>query len=271
MLVTVDTGGTKILITSFTNDGKPGETFRIPTPKDEAEYIATLTEHIKEHYAHKPIDAIVVGVPGVIRNNAIAWGGSNLPWKNFDIASKLKAAFSCPVWVENDANLAGLSEARSLRKTPVSCLYVTVSTGIGTGVILNGHISPGLAASEGGHSLVEYDGQLRQWESFASGQAIYKTYGKYARDITSKAVWKQIADKISRGFLPIIPFLQPDVIIIGGSIGTYFERYGTTLRAILTEQLPEHIAVPDIRQALHPEEAVIYGCYYYGKDKLAER
>lgn len=268
MIVAVDTGGTKTLITSFASSGKPGETFKFPTPKSEDEYTALLTEHIHQHYAKKPIDAIVVGVPGVIKKNSIAWGGSNLPWKNFDIATHLKVAFSCPVWVENDANLAGLAEARMMRKTPVSCLYVTISTGIGTGIILDGQIAPGLSASEGGHALVEYDGRVMMWESFASGQAIRKTYGKYARDITSRAVWNQIADKISRGFLALVPVLQPDVIIIGGSIGTYFDRYYPTLKKILTEHMPDHIAVPEIRQAAHPEEAVVYGCYYYGKDQL---
>ena len=271
MIVAVDTGGTKTLITSFAANGKPGETFRYPTPKDQDEYIALLTEHIHEHYSKKPIDAIVVGVPGVVRDTSIAWGGSNLPWQNFDIATQLKVAFSCPVWVENDANLAGLAEARTFRKTPASCLYVTISTGIGTGIILDGQIAPGLSASEGGHSLVEYDGRVMTWETFASGKAIKTTYGKYARDITSKAVWNQIADKISRGFLALIPLLQPEVIIIGGSIGTYFERYYPTLKKILQEHLPAHIDIPEIRQAAHPEEAVVYGCYYYGKDKLTAR
>ncbi len=268
MLVTVDTGGTKTLITSFAKDGKPGETFRYPTPKTEDEYIATLTEQIHDHYSGKTIDAIVVGVPGIVKHNSISWGGSNLNWQNFDIASPLKTAFSCPVWIENDANLAGLAEARLMRKTPASCLYVTISTGIGTGIILDGQIEPGLSASEGGHSLVEYDGRVMPWEDFASGKSIYRTYGKYARDITNKAVWNQIADKISRGFLALIPVLQPDVIIIGGSIGTYFDQYYPTLRKILTEHLPDHIDVPEVRQAAHPEEAVVYGCYYYGKDKL---
>jgi predicted NBD/HSP70 family sugar kinase len=271
MLIAVDTGGTKTLITSFASSGKPGESFRYPTPKSEDEYIAMLTEHIHDHYAKKPIDGIVVGVPGVVRHNSISWGGSNLNWQNFDIASPLKVAFSCPVWVENDANLAGLAEARMLKRTPASCLYVTISTGIGTGIILDGQIAPGLSASEGGHSLVEYDGRVLMWESFASGKAIKNTYGKYARDITSKTVWNQIADKISRGFLVLIPVLQPEVIIIGGSIGTYFDRYHPTLRKILTEHLPAHIEIPEIRQAAHPEEAVVYGCYYYGKDQLVRR
>ena len=271
MLVAVDTGGTKTLITSFSSTGKPGESFKYPTPKNEHEYIAVLTEHINEHYGKKAIDAIVIGMPGVIRENRISWGGSNLPWSNFDVATPLKAAFSCPVWIENDANLAGLAEARMMRKTPESALYVTISTGIGTGIILDGHIDNGLAASEGGHSLVEYDGRVRTWESFASGKSIKRTYGKYARDITSKAVWNQIADKISRGFLALIPVLQPQVIIIGGSIGTYFERYYPTLKRLLAAHLPAHIDLPEIRQAAHPEEAVVYGCYYYGKDQLANR
>lgn len=270
MLVAIDTGGTKTLITSFASSGKPGETFRYPTPRNEDEYIALLVEHIHEHYGKKPIDGIVVGVPGIVDGGIARWCG-NLGWENFDIAAPLKVAFSCPVWVENDANLAGLAEARMLRKTPASCFYVTISTGIGTGIILDGQIAPGLSSSEGGHSLVEYDGQVRQWESFASGKAIYQTYGKYARDITSKVVWNQIADKISRGFLALIPVLQPEVIIIGGSIGTYFDRYYPTLKRVLAEHLPAHIPVPEIRQAAHPEEAVVYGCYYYGKDRLSRR
>lgn len=268
MLVAIDTGGTKTLITSFAGNGKPGETFRYPTPRDEDEYIALLVEHIHEHYAGKPIDGIVIGVPGIVRGGIARWCG-NLGWENFDIATPLRVAFSCPVWIENDANLAGLAEARMLRKVPASCFYVTISTGIGTGIILDGKIAPGLSSSEGGHSLVEYDGKVRQWESFASGKSIYRTYGKYARDITDKRVWNQIADKISRGFLALIPVLQPDVIIIGGSIGTYFERYQGTLRRVLRDHLPAHIDLPEIRQAAHPEEAVVYGCYYYGKDQLA--
>lgn len=270
MLVAIDTGGTKTLITSFAENGKPGESFRYPTPKNEQEYLALLVEHIHDHYADKTIDGIVIGVPGIVRNGIARWCG-NLGWENFDIASPIKAAFSCPVWIENDANLAGLAEARMLRKVPKNCLYVTISTGIGTGIILDGQIAPGLSASEGGHSLVEYDGRVQQWEQFASGKSIYRVYGKYARDIKSRAVWNQIADKISRGFLALIPALQPDTIIIGGSIGTYFGRYYPTLKRILADHLPDHIDLPEIRQAAHPEEAVVYGCYYYGKDQLSRR
>ena len=99
--------------------------------------------------------------------------------------------------------------------------------------------------------------------------AIKKTYGKFARDIHDRKTWDEIADKISRGLLALIPATQPTVIIIGGSIGTYFDQYIDRLRETLKLHLRAQIKLPDIRQAAHPEEAVLYGCYYYGKDQLA--
>lgn len=268
MLIAVDTGGTKTLITGFSHTGKTSVSYKFPTPVDEDEYIASVIEAIHDNFRGRTIDAIVIAVPGMVRNNKAVWCG-NLGWKNFDIAPLIKNAFRCPVWLENDANLAGLGEIRMMKKPPVGALYVTISTGIGTGIITEGNINPGLAHSEGGHIKIEYDGCLREWENFASGAAIKQTYGKYARDITSRSVWRQVADKISRGLLTIIPVLQPEMVVIGGSIGTYYDRYEETLQKLIREHLPNHIDMPVFRQAAHPEEAVVYGCYYYGKDRLA--
>ena len=269
MLVTVDTGGTKTLIASFEKNGDIGEMIKFPTPPNQDDYVALLRKTLQDTYAHLPAEALVVGLPGIVKDGVAVWC-NNLGWKNFDAQQALAGVLGdTPVIIENDANLAGLSETRILEPTPISSLYVTVSTGIGTGIITNGHIDPGLRHSEGGRALVEFDGVIREWESFASGQAIYQAYGKYARDITSQRVWNQIADRISRGFLAAIPIIQPDVVIIGGSIGSYFEKYGNQLEAILQEKLPPHIVCPRFVQAKHPEEAVIYGCYYYALDFLA--
>ena len=269
MLLAVDTGGTKTLVAAFSDDGQITESVKFPTPSDQAEYLETLIKVLTTISAGQSVEAIVVALPGIINNGVAVWC-NNLGWRNFDVQTPLAAAFAgVRLLVDNDANLAGLAETRALDPTPQSSLYVTVSTGIGTGVITNGRIDPGLSKSEGGRSLVEYDGIVREWESFASGQAIYKTYGKYARDITSEKTWQAIADRISRGFLAIIPFIQPDVIIIGGSMGTYFNRYAAQLTAILREKLPDHIPCPAIQAAAHPEEAVVYGCYYYALDENA--
>ena len=109
---------------------------------------------------------------------------------------------------------------------------------------------------------------VQKYEEFASGRAIVRVYKKFAREITSKRVWRQIADRISRGLLVLTPIIQPDVIIFGGSVGTYYERYGEYLEETLKKHLPENIPAPKLVQAKHPEEAVVYGCYYYGIDYL---
>lgn len=269
MIVAVDTGGTKTLITAFSHDGIAGEKIKFKTPPREEDYLVLLKETLKNTYGGQRIDAVVVAMPGIVKDGVAVWC-NNLKWKNFHVAKALKGVLGdAPVWVENDANLAGLAETRSRSPMPLSSLYVTVSTGIGTGITTNGRIDPGLKFSEGGRMLVEYQGKVREWESFASGQAIYKAYDQYARDITSKRTWNEIADRISRGFLAAIPMLQPQIIIIGGSIGTYFEHYSERLENILNTHLPEHIPCPRIVPAKHPEEAVIYGCYYYAIDDLS--
>lgn len=271
MIVSVDTGGTKTLIAKFDKDGHIGNPIKFSTPSDNKEYVKLLRDILQKNYSDEHVEAIVVALPGIIKDGVAVWC-QNLGWSDFDAGKALTGVLGdAPIIIENDANLAGLAETMVLRPMPVSALYVTVSTGIGTGFITNGRIDPGLSKSEGGHALIEYDGVVRQWESFASGKAIHTTYGKFARDITSKRIWNQIADRISRGFLAVIPITQPDVIIIGGSIGTYFSRYGEQLHALLVEKLPPHIPCPKIVQAAHPEEAVVYGGYYHALNYLAEK
>lgn len=258
-------------MTLFSHDGVAGKMIKFPTPKDEKAYLEALTEVLQTNYGGQRIEAIVVAMPGIIKDGVAVWC-NNLQWQNFDVATALKGVLGkTPVFVENDANLAGLAETRSLDPMPQSSLYVTVSTGIGTGITTNGKIDPGLRLSEGGRMLVEFDGHLQEWESFASGKSIYHTYGKYARDIKDKETWDEIANRISRGFLAAIPLLQTEVVIVGGSIGTYYSEYGEQLTTILRKHLPSHIACPKFFEAKHPEQAVIYGCYYYAIDALNDQ
>ena len=271
MIIAVDTGGTKTLVTAFTSVGKVVEQFQFPTPKDTHDYVELVCEKLAESFSGKRVEAVAFAIPGIVKNGVAIWC-NNLKWKNFDV----KAAFqgilgNVPIYVENDANLAGLAETRELDPVPHFSLYVTVSTGIGSGIIIDGNIHPALENSEAGRTHLEYDGKMREWETFASGKAIKNAYGKYARDIKSERIWHQVADRISRGFLAIIPVLQPDVIIIGGSIGTYYTHYHKDLQGLLNEHLPDHIPTPKLIQAKHPEHAVVYGCYHYAKDHLSHR
>jgi glucokinase len=267
MIVTIDIGGTKTLVAGFNHKGEPVHERRFPTPKNPDTFLSELIELLDDLY--KPIDihAISVAIPGFVSNDIVKWCG-NLPWKNVDLVTPLKKLFKAPVFVENDANLAGLAEASVLKPVPKLCLYVTVSTGIGSGVIADGKILTQLSGSEAGHIILEFDGKLRQWESFASGSAIHELYGKYGYEIESKKAWNDIADKISRGFVAIIPLLQPEVIVIGGSIGTHFPRYSGQLEECVDKALPPYLERPKISQAKHPQEAVLYGCYYQAVHRL---
>ncbi len=271
MIVTVDVGGTKTLIADFNSEGNLGQKMLFATPKNVDEFFDTLLETLQNTYpGGDQIDAICIALPGLI-NDQVLESAPNLGWKKVDVKARLASSYKCPIYIQNDANLAGLGETRSLAVIPALSLYLTISTGIGSGITLHGQLDNSLNRSEAGHMQLEYDGKIRDWESFASGRSIYETYGKYARDITSERTWKQIADKISRGFLVLIPALQPDIIIIGGSIGTYFDRYKQPLQVILNEHLKTTgaIIMPKIIQAQHPEEAVIFGCYYYAVHHLA--
>ncbi len=269
MIVTIDTGGTKTLIAQFGSDGHVQKTIKFPTPKNQNEYVDLVRKTLQENFLGQAVEALVIGIPGIVKDGVALWC-NQLEWKDFDVTAAFTGVLGAAlILVENDANLGGLGEARALEPIPTSLLYVTISTGIGTGIITNGQIDPGLRLSEGGQMLLEFEGQVRQWESFASGKAIFAQFGQYAKDITDQDTWQQIADRISRGFLDIIPMIQPDVVIIGGSVGAYFERYRTLLEAILQKNLPPHIACPRFITAKHPEEAVIYGCYYYAVDYLA--
>lgn len=274
MIIAVDTGGTKTLVAGSDSQGSFHTRHRFATPKnDENLYVDLLAKTISEHFDLKKVKAISIAVPGFTRGDVfVNCLSPALDWPdNFELGDKLRAKLNVtvPIYLENDANLAGLAEAHAFEKLPKSCLYITVSTGIGLGFTRNGKLVQAMDYFEGGKMMLEYDGLLRRWEDFASGRSIYETYGRYARDIKSKAVWEQIAEKISRGLLVLAPTLKPEVIVIGGSIGTYFDKYSIYLNAFLEREIPTIMDETRIVQAKHPEEAVLYGCKIYADQKLS--
>lgn len=269
MLIAVDTGGTKTLVARYSRDGAVQDTVKFPTSKDFSAYFSQLCQTITQLTGGEAPAAIAIAVPGPVQDGHTLTYAQNIGWeRNINFKTLLEKQFACPVVVENDANLAGIAEIRALSHTPTVGLYITVSTGIGTGLIIDGQLQPIWSQSEGGNILLEHDGVMKTWEQFASGSAIYARYGKYGKDITSQRIWRQIATDISRGIVALCPVLRPEIIVIGGSMGTHFKKYERYLIGILKEQLQKQY-IPTIKQAQHPEEAVIYGCYYYAIDSLS--
>ena len=178
------------------------------------------------------------------------------------------AADRVDVLVANDAHLGGLGEVRPRPEIARRSLYLTVSTGINGGLVIDGKLSSDLMSSELGHIQLDYDGQVQRWEDFASGRAILEKYGLQASEINDHDTWQEIARRISRGLLVLLPVLRPDVVIIGGGVGTHYAKFADLLSQEINACLPKHYQA-EIIQATHPEEAVIYGCYYYAIDALS--
>lgn len=264
MIVAVDTGGTKTLVAVFDTDGKIIAEQKFPTPVDINDYLLELKQTIDALIDAGSITCLSVALPGTIKNGHMVWAG-NLGWHDTDIKGLLSDHYSCPIIVENDANLAGLAEARALETTPNVCLYVTVSTGIGTGIITNGKIDPNFSTNEGGQIILEHDGEFARWETFGSGKAIVAKYGMLASEIEDEAIWNEIALNLAKGFMTLTPILRPDIVVIGGGVGSHFEKFGAKLIQIMQANMKDKY-IPSIIQAAHPEEAVIYGCYYNALD-----
>lgn len=259
MYLGVDIGGTKTCVATIDENTNITEKLRFATPQNYDEFLAELAKTVAA-LTTKTFTAAGVGVPGRLdREQGIVIGLGNLPWQNKPIRDDIQKLVNCPVVIENDANLAALSEAM-LHKDAETVLYLTISTGIGSGVVYRQQLEPMMLDSEGGHIMFPYEGKVQDWEAFASGKAIYERFGM-AADINDPATWQDIIERWALGFHAHMALVQPDLIIIGGSIGTHFAKYGELLKVELQKYNEVLVPTPPIVQAQRPEEAVLFGCY----------
>ena len=89
MIVTIDTGGTKTLVTSFADNGHMGKPLKFPTPKEPKAYVAELKRVVRERYSDKKVDVIVIALPGIIKNGTAVWC-QNLGWADFHASRLLR-------------------------------------------------------------------------------------------------------------------------------------------------------------------------------------
>jgi predicted NBD/HSP70 family sugar kinase len=264
MYLGIDIGGTKTLVALLNNEGVIKESRRFPTPKIYTDLLKEIALTVA-NFSTKKLVAAGVAAPGYIdRKHGTAHAFGNLDWKDVPLKRDLQKMLDCPVVVENDANLAGLSEAMLIKQYD-SVLYVTISTGIGTGVITNQQIDPEFADSEGGQILIEYRGKRLPWEDVASGHSIVQRFGKRASEINDQKTWAIIAHDLALGLYDLIAFMQPDVIVLGGGVATYFDRFKDLLHKELKRYETPLITIPPVLQAQRPDEAVVYGCYDLAK------
>jgi glucokinase len=143
-------------------------------------------------------------------------------WDGFPVMQWFTRRFKLPVAVENDQNCAGLAEAlcgagRGLRRV----LYITVGTGIGGGLILDGEIYGGrYGAAEIGHVKLQVNGRWRTVESVASGLAIERGIST----VTQAGRYLGIA------VANAIALVNPDIVIVGGGVSLAGEKFFRPLR-----------------------------------------
>jgi glucokinase len=272
MIIGVDIGGTKTLIGIFTSEGELNESLKFPTPQPQAEFVPTLLDHLRQLSGWEKAQVLSIAVPGPIdyeKNTVISCG--RLPWEHFAIKDELASSFKCKVVMENDANLAALAEVRALPDPVPLALYITLSTGIGSGVIVNNQLLPELRGSEAGQMVLrDEDGTLKKWENIASGKTLFEETNHLAADLTDSAAWADYINNVVLGLQPTMSVLRPNAIILGGGVGAHFDKFGPSLvTALDAANLSKSYKTPPIHPPHYNELSVLYGCYEYGKDQLA--
>ncbi len=265
----IDVGGTKTLFAVFSPGGEIVREEKIATSHDYEQFKADLADGVDKLGEFK-ISRCCAAFPGRIDfDKGVGIGFGNLPWHNLPVRGDLQQILKdARVLIHNDAKLAGLSEALLLNGHYRKVLYLTISTGIGGGVILGGRIDPDFVNFEPGAMIFEHDGQQTRWETFASGKALHEKYGRLASEINDPGIWQAYVKNLVPGFENLLATVQPDAVVIGGGVGGHFEKFKPYLEAELAKINNPLVPIPPLLKAQRPEEAVIYGCYDYIKQNI---
>lgn len=215
------------------------------TPKTFREGISLLSG-FKSQIAQDKLRAVALGITGPldVQKNKLLKSPNLSNWIQKPLRQELSKIFQVPVFIENDAALVGLGEARyGLGKNKDIVAYVTISTGVGGVRIVNGHIDKNSLGFEPGHqviavrsSLVCGCGGYGHLEAYIGGAAIEKKYNKKPGLIEDKSIWQEVEKNLAFGLNNIIVHWSPDIVVLGGSLTKKISiaQVRTHLKRILT-------------------------------------
>lgn len=203
-----------------------------------------------------------LGLPGPINyEKGIVHFFPNIPgWKKVDLKSILERRLGLPVCVDNDAKLMSLAEyklgaARGAR----NAVCITLGTGVGGGIIINGNLYRGLcnASGEIGHMPINEKGPQCNCggraclETYIGNKRILKEASRlFGRDITleelsylakkqnrkAKAIWLKVANRLAIALVGVVNLLNPDYIVIGGGVAEAGRILFDNIREIILRQ-----------------------------------
>jgi glucokinase len=248
----VDLGGSQMRMAAVTREGGlRGEMISVPTgaafaPEDLRRELRALVSRVRQTLNGHSVAALGFGTAGVVTQGPLTQS-PNLPrLEGTDVVELVREAAGCPVAVENDARCFTLAEARfgAARGAKDVC-GLTLGTGVGCGVMIGGRLHRGATAQAGEVYHIQLRGQ--SVENFVSGAGLVRTYvaaggckddavdaavvAERARagEAAAVATWESFGRDL--GFLceAIIGLLDPDVIVIGGSMSRASDLYKPAL------------------------------------------
>lgn len=246
-VVGLDLGGTWLRAAAFDPVGAIVERARVPTdreggPQPIVDQIVGLARRVTAGSHSSPDSTpamVVVGVPGTVdpRGGIVRTAANLADWRDVPLQAMLEAGLGCQCVVENDANVAVLAEhRRGVGRKTSNFAYVTVSTGIGAGLILDHHLYRGSfgGAGEFGHMVAIPDGPLCHCgnrgciNAIASGDGIARDAGTAsaedaviaaaAGDARAQAVLDAAARYLGIALGGLINLLALDAVALGGGV-----------------------------------------------------
>ncbi len=256
----VDIGGTTVKMGLFDLEGSLLDNWEIPTrtANNGKEILPDVAASISQKIAEKNIRkeevvGVGIGAPGPIDEKGIVHKAVNLGWSEFSIKDTLTELVQLPVKAGNDANVAALGEMwKGGGQGYQNLVAVTLGTGVGGGIIVNGHILTGIdgAAGEIGHIHIEDEEQEKCGcnnygclEQYASATGIVRLANRAlaetekasvlrGTEISAKSVFdavkagdevaKEIATEFGRylgkGLAAVASVMNPEVFVIGGGV-----------------------------------------------------
>ncbi len=239
-----------------------------------------------------PLSAVAIGIPAILDpETGVAVGGPNVDWQGFEIVSRLSQRLDVPFLVENDANLAALAHAwRGDGRGVDHFVTISIGTGIGAAIVANGRLVKGRhnAAGEIGYYLMSRD-QLHRprgdglggFEALAAGPAIggraaellasgsvassmnadgatpERVFaGALGGDPLACAVIDELLDWVAMALVGVVATVDPEVIILEGSVGRSLEPHMGELVRRITPCVP---AVPRVLVSRLGPNATVVG------------
>jgi len=251
----VDLGGTQTRLAVADSDGGALDTVRTATEDlgGADGLVAWVRDTLRSMAGGQPVAGIAVASPGPLdpRRGVLVNPPNLTGWRNVPLTTMLAAELGCPAHLENDANLAAWGEFRAgAGRGTMNMVYVTWSTGVGGGLILDGRLFSGAhgAAGEIGHTIVDPDGPLDGCgqrgcvEVFCGGGALAKETGRSAAELFRAAaagdpsalqVVQRATAHMGIALVNLTNLFDPEMIVIGGGITNSWQQIAPPLNEAL--------------------------------------